>query len=423
MGGSVPDIPGIKAQSDLAQNFRYEVANVLGRKQTSFPGAQPVSFAAKHFVELQKQDYYVCEKSDGIRCLMYLTDGDQGKQAVYLIDRKNDYYFVPDVRFPKEGDETEFHTGTIVDGELVTDTQPNGTVEMNYLVFDCLTLDSNSLMHRSLDKRLGYFIDKVFRPYEELYKRYPDAIQHLPFLVKLKRMEFSYALERMFNEILPNLLHGNDGLIFTCKNSPYAHGTDEHILKWKPETENSVDFRMHLQFPMVDADSDDEDGNPYPDYSVMPQVTLSVFGGDRHPEVNYGTMVLDYREWESMKFLQQPLNDRIVECYLDKQNQWRFLRFRDDKKEANHVSTVESVMQSIQDRVSKQDLIDQAPKMKNEWKKRRAAEEAHAKKEQEAKKAAAMAAQRQASEGKNGGLKRKFEGSDDAATNGNADAS
>ncbi|KAL9129014.1 MAG: hypothetical protein Q9217_002416 [Psora testacea] len=421
MASSVPDIPGIKAPPDLAQRFRYEVANVLGRKQTSFPGAQPVSFAAKHYVELQKQDYYVCEKSDGVRCLMYLTDDGQGKQAVYLIDRKNDYYFVPDLHFPKESDETEFHTETIVDGELVNDTQPNGTIEMKYLVFDCLVLDGNRLMHRTLDKRLAYFRDKVFKPYQALYKRYPDAIRHLPFLVKFKQMEFSYALERMFNEILPNLPHGNDGLIFTCKNSPYVHGTDEHILKWKPESENSIDFRMHLQFPMVDAESDDEDGNPYPDYSALPQVTLSVFGGDRNPEWNYGTMVLEPREWDNMKSLHQPLNDRIVECYLDQQKQWRFLRFRDDKKEANHVSTVESVMQSIQDKVSKQDLIYQSPKMRDEWKKRQAAEEAQAKKEQEARKAAAIASQRQISDGQNG-LKRKHEGSEEVPNNGNADA-
>ena len=420
MGGSVPDIPGIKAPPDLAQRFRYEVSNVLGRKQTSFPGAQPVSFAAKHFSELQKQDYYVCEKSDGVRCLMYLTDDGQGKQAVYLIDRKNDYYFVPELHFPKEDDEREFHENTIVDGELVNDTQPNGTIEMKYLVFDCLVLDGSSLMHRTLDKRLAYFRDRVYKPYQALYKRYPDKIQNLPFLVKFKQMEFGYALERMFNEVLPNLPHGNDGLIFTCRNSPYQHGTDEHILKWKPESENSIDFRMHLQFPMIDPDSDDDEGSAYPDYSAMPQITLSVYGGEREPELTWGTMALEHPEWMKMVALNQPLNDRIVECYLDQSKKWRYLRFRDDKKEANHVSTVESVMQSIEDKVSEQDLIRQSSKMRDEWKKRLAAEEVNAKKEQEARKAAAIAAQRSVSESQ-AGLKRKFEGSDEAANTGNAD--
>jgi mRNA guanylyltransferase len=39
--------------------------------------------------------YFLCEKTDGIRLLLYITTGDQGEEIVYLIDRKNDYYFIP----------------------------------------------------------------------------------------------------------------------------------------------------------------------------------------------------------------------------------------------------------------------------------------------------------------------------------------
>ena len=432
MVGSVPDIPGTKASQQLAQGFRYEVASLLKRKTTTFPGAQPVSFAAKHLIELQKQDYYVCEKTDGFRCLMYLTsDGDQ--EVVYLIDRKNDYYHVPNLHFPLEGaDDTSFHQNTIVDGELVNDTQPNGTIEMKYLVFDCLVLDGSSLMHRTLDKRLAYFREKVFFPYQKLYERYPEEIQYLPFLVKFKQMEFGYAIDKMFNEVLPHLKHGSDGLIFTCRNSPYSHGTDQHILKWKPDNENSIDFRMHMRFPMVDPDSDeDEDGGTYPDYTAMPQVSLSVFGGDNEQDVPYGTMTLEPHEWEKMKSLNEPLNDRIVECYLDKASKWRFLRFRDDKKESNHISTVNSVMDSIRDGVSKDDLVRQQGRIREEWKKRQAEEEAKVEREKEARKAAAVAAQQRGANTQNGdlvngtgGVKRKFDGSEEAAStaNGNGNA-
>ncbi|RPB08935.1 hypothetical protein P167DRAFT_577780, partial [Morchella conica CCBAS932] len=38
---SVPDIPGIKADHKLAQMLRKEVAEMLGRTSTGFPGAQP----------------------------------------------------------------------------------------------------------------------------------------------------------------------------------------------------------------------------------------------------------------------------------------------------------------------------------------------------------------------------------------------
>ncbi|KZF21485.1 mRNA capping enzyme, alpha subunit [Xylona heveae TC161] len=396
MGGSVPEIPGIKADHHLAQQFRAEVADLLGRQALSFPGAQPVSFSAHHILELQKQDYYVCEKSDGIRCLMYFAEGDEGSEIHYLIDRKNDYYFVPGLHFPVPNDASfqNFHIKTLVDGELVMDTMPNGSQQLKYLVFDCLMIDGNSLMHRTLDKRLAYFRDKVYNPYRELYKKYPEEIQYLPFIVEFKKMEFSYGIEMMFRDILPHLPHGNDGLIFTCRNTPYKFGTDEHILKWKPASENSVDFRLNLEFPLREPDSEDEEegpASPYPDYDAMPTFRLSAnYGsGDNRP---YATMYMEAPEWESMKNMGVPLDDRIVECYQDAAYRWRFLRFREDKKDANHISTVRSVIQSIEDKVSEGDLIRAAKAIRDQWKKRIAAEEAKARHEAEEKKRRTAAA-------------------------------
>ena len=371
----MPDIPGVKADGSLLTTLRSEVAELLDRKSPNFPGAQPVSFAARHIVELQKQDYFVCEKSDGIRCLMYLTyeDRSEGRaQVTYLIDRKNDYWYVPGPIFPRSVDKPyDFHVATILDGELVNDTQTDGSIRMKYLVFDCLVLDGNRLIHRTLDKRLGYFYEHLDNPLQAFYKKWNDDAAALPFLVERKKMELAYGIEKMFKEILPNLPHGNDGLIFTCKSTPYQFGTDQHILKWKSEEENSIDFRMALEFPTIQPDSDDEDADegPFPDYSALPEIELYV-NGDGDTDIHYGKMHMEKAEWEDMKSLQQPLNWRIVECTQDKSNQWRFLRFRDDKREANHISTVNSVMESIQDSVSKEHLIAVAKSIRDYWKKR-----------------------------------------------------
>lgn len=381
MPGSVPDMPGMKAQGHMAEEFRREVANLLSRRQTSFPGAQPVSFAARHMLELQKQDYYVCEKSDGIRCLMYMTGDDNGQEIIYLIDRKNDYYWVQGLHFPVSVERpAEFHTGTLVDGELVNDRMPDGSIQLNYLVFDCLVLEGSSLMHRTLDKRLAYFRDKVYNPYKALYKQFPEELQYLPFTIKFKGMEFGYASEMMFRDILPNLPHGNDGLIFTCRNSPYQPGTDPHILKWKPAEENSLDFRLFFEWPMIEPDSEDiRDGitEPYPNYYTKPTFHLFVHRSAGDDEL-FATMTVDDEQWKYLKSLNQPLDERIVECYLDKKGQWRFLRFRDDKLEANHVSMIDSVMESIRDGVTEQDLIACSRKIREEWKKREAHERAEA---------------------------------------------
>lgn len=381
MGGSVPTIPGEKAEYSLAATFKGEVADLLGRKSKNFPGAQPVSFSARHLDELRTRDYYVTEKSDGIRCLLYCAQGDDNRPEIhYLIDRKNDYYYVENLHFPVPDDPefSNFHTGTIVDGELVMDKMKDGSERMKYLVFDCLVLDGNNLLNRPLDKRLAYFHEKMFMPYQmfiknEKYAKFAE--EHFPFLVEFKVSQKSYGVEMLFRQTIPQLKHGNDGLIFTCRETPYKFGTDEHILKWKPPQENSVDFRLHLEFPPQDPDSEDEeDGitDQYLDYTAMPIFDLFVLVNDRRHE-HYGTMYMEEDEWERMKDLNIPLDEKIVECYQDDQHRWRFLRFREDKKDANHISTVSSIIESIQDGVSEADLVRNAKAVRDQWKKREAA--------------------------------------------------
>jgi mRNA guanylyltransferase len=87
---------------------------------------------------------------------MYFThDGE--REVHYLIDRKNDYYYVPDLHFPMPGDKTyqKFHTDTLIDGELVLDTIAPGKRLLRYLVFDCLVIDRKPMKERTLDKRLA----------------------------------------------------------------------------------------------------------------------------------------------------------------------------------------------------------------------------------------------------------------------------
>ena len=62
-------------------------------------------------------------------------------------------------------------------------------------------------------------------------------------------MERAYSIETVFTQHIPNLKHGNDGLIFTCAESGYVNGTDKNIIKWKDPSENSIDFKIVLRFP------------------------------------------------------------------------------------------------------------------------------------------------------------------------------
>ncbi|KAI0023125.1 mRNA capping enzyme [Xylariomycetidae sp. FL0641] len=372
------DEPGLKATGDLLRGMRQEVAKLLNRQSHGFPGAQPVSFARRHIDELHREDYYVCEKSDGMRYLLYLTADENGREVHYLIDRKNDYWYVNagSLHFPTQNSQQEFHTGTVLDGELVMDTLANGHKEPRFLVFDCLALDSQVLMGRELSKRLGYFREQLYKPYKKLLDEYPEERQYQPFFVEQKNMQFAYGINMMFKDVIRHLKHGNDGLIFTCLKSEYKPGTDPHILKWKDAEENTIDFVWKLHFPTVEPNAEERaDGilEPFVDWDAKPAVELLVnHGGGGYPAgyQPFGSLHLEDSEWEILKGLGDPLDERVVEAYMDAQKRWRFMRFRDDKAEGNHISTVTSVIDSIRDAVTKDDLLRSAKTVRDNWKAR-----------------------------------------------------
>ncbi|KAK6865603.1 hypothetical protein PG995_002131 [Apiospora arundinis] len=376
------DVPGVKLADDEARHLRQDVQRLLGRERWDFPGAQPVSFARHHLKELRSKDYYVCEKSDGIRYLLYLTiHPTTGDEAHFMIDRRNDYWYVTSgsTHIPTTKAENTFHQGTLLDGELVMDDIGNGRKEPTYLVFDCLALDGQNLMSRELPKRLGYFKEWIYNPYKALYKKYPEEKQYQSFFLGMKEMQVAYGIEMMFREVIKNLKHGNDGLIFTCLGSEYKPGTDPHILKWKAADENTVDFRWKLEWPTIQPDEEDiAEGwsEPYKHYHEIPQIQMFAYHGGNGPDSYrpFAEMYMTEEEWEELKALNEPLNDRIIEAYMDEQKRWRFYRFRDDKPNGNHISVIKSVLDSIEDGVTKEELLAAAKGIRDAWKERQQAQ-------------------------------------------------
>lgn len=47
--------------------------------------------------------------------------------------------------------------------------------------------------------------------------------------IKVKKISFSYGVEEVFQVVIPTLHHGNDGLIYTCVETPYTSGTDPNM--------------------------------------------------------------------------------------------------------------------------------------------------------------------------------------------------
>ncbi|KAI9477758.1 MAG: mRNA-capping enzyme subunit alpha [Benjaminiella poitrasii] len=364
MASSVPNVPGEFVRDP--SRLKEKVASLLGLKSYKFPGAQPVSFGAKQLREIEEEDFFVAEKSDGVRCLALLSVNDRKEPEIYLFDRKNNFYVVRNFRFPIPGDPSfkKCLKNTIIDGEFVLDKEEDGTIQLRFLLFDCLCIEEKVLLHRGLIRRLG--------PHHEMIRNNPHLRKQLPFLVEFKEQQFTRHLDVVFNEVIPKLKHGNDGLIFTSVDAPYSMGTCNKMLKWKPLNENSVDFKAALLFPGCNVPG-------MKDYKAKPRIDLLVWQGENNYTF-FSELGITDQEWHD-QFGDKPtyMDGKIIECNYDPELQqrlnlkspWRFMRFRNDKSDGNHQSTVNNVLRSIEDAVTKEELIECMPRIKEAYLKRK----------------------------------------------------
>ena len=139
MHSPIPDIPGVLLTDPTIQGHLVQrVSELCGLRTSKFPGSQPVSFTSASLEMLETMDFWVCEKSDGVRVLVFIVmNGATGNQEVWLvshacgskwlmgqIDRKQRYFSISDLHFPHWERRDDPLTDTILDGELVIDLDP-----------------------------------------------------------------------------------------------------------------------------------------------------------------------------------------------------------------------------------------------------------------------------------------------------------
>ena len=216
-----------------------------------FPGAQPISFEKKHLDTIVKEKYFVCEKTDGIRLLMYTRYNalKKRRESIFL-DRKLQAYYIPNLEM-KNADMSHCDN-SLFDGELVIDkipfkdyykkhnrkipkleNPPDFKVIHRYLFFDLIYLNNEFMNTRTFDVRLGKLklILKAFHKY-----RQSIGIQ-LCFTLELKMMLESYRLQEPLQhqdrkdetDVVDKLKHESDGLIFTKWTNSLTFGTDSHM--------------------------------------------------------------------------------------------------------------------------------------------------------------------------------------------------
>jgi hypothetical protein len=80
------DVPVGNVAAGEAQALAAIVSAAFGTPQGRFPGAMPVNFHRTHFAVIQREKYYVAEKTDGVRYMMVVPHNPALPAA--LFDRK-----------------------------------------------------------------------------------------------------------------------------------------------------------------------------------------------------------------------------------------------------------------------------------------------------------------------------------------------
>ena len=154
-------------------------------------------------------------------------------------------------------------------------------------------------------------------------------------------------------------------------------------MKWKPDDENSIDFRLNLVFPPGHTHLNHHTITTQTPLTSLPPGTifqLSVWSGNHNHDqyLPWGDLYLPPADWAKMQSatngVKVALEGAIVECRWDKsvgtEGRWRFMRFRTDKENANYVDVAKNVRESITDGVSKEELLGWAVGIKAGWRAR-----------------------------------------------------
>uniref|UniRef100_A0A0B7AGH9 mRNA guanylyltransferase n=1 Tax=Arion vulgaris TaxID=1028688 RepID=A0A0B7AGH9_9EUPU len=277
---------------------------------------------------LTLKPYKVSWKADGTRYMM-LVDG---KDEVYMIDRDNSVFHVPHLNFYKRKDLAAHLGETLLDGELIID-KVNGQDIPRYLVYDIIKFEGLDVGKTDFDRRLLCIKKEIIGPrYTKIQEGSLDKTKE-PFSVRLKEF-FDITMSRKILEgsFAKSLSHEVDGLIFQPSSDPYVCGRCQDILKWKPPSLNSVDFKLRIQTTQQTGMLRETKGFLYVGQLDTPFTEIKV--------------TKDLRQYDG----------KIIECSFDGKS-WQFMRERTDKSFPNSYNTAMGVCGSIKHPVTKELLL------------------------------------------------------------------
>ena len=315
-----------------------------------FPGGLPVSINRNSLKKIAGigtdiyTEYAVAFKTDGTRQILgfLCVEGDF---LSFIMDRTADITFIDLKMYPL------LYEGSLFDVE---------TLQNTIVIFDCMCFHGNNCNNQFYPTRLElarYMLSNsvVEMKYSSRLavtrdsRMYPSSFDDIflsvsAWTIKVKTIFYSNCVGRLPK----SWLYPDDGFIWTLTSAPYHHkgGTMGDVLKWKPPTKISIDFRITDRF-----------NGGY--IECLPHSDKNLDNKYRSPSGNCYLLTEDNGDtiWFTSVYLDgyQP---GIYEFMWDTNSQiWAVLHRRSDKVAPNSLYTVYRTIENIEENITRECLF------------------------------------------------------------------
>ncbi|KJH53399.1 mRNA capping enzyme, catalytic domain protein [Dictyocaulus viviparus] len=318
-----------------------KIKELCGAKRDGFPGLQPVSLERSRDNDnlklLAQRPYMVSWKADGMRYMVYICDENE----IYAFDRDNEVFLIQGLSFPHRKHPRHI-VNTLVDAEMIIDhvkDEHGNMVDLpRLLIYDIIHLEDTHVGKENFDIRFLCIRRELIEPRNAAIKAGRIRKEREPMSVRVKDFWELEALPKLFEpKFTKNVGHEIDGLILQPVDAPYTSGRSDIVLKWKPPSHNSIDFKLQIRKVVKEGELPQHIGYLYVQNSNEPMATMKA----------------------TKKLL--PYDNKIIECTFEN-GQWIFMRERTDKSLPNSLKTAQSVYNSMVNPIDRNMLIEFAAK-------------------------------------------------------------